>query len=256
MKQQEIALLEFDEKVTAMMSPEDFSASAPKGLPERCVVAFSRTSVEEIAQKYGAQRISQVSSCTCTLPIYALDYEGVRIALTVGFLGSAGVAAQIEELVSGGAKKIVACGAAGTLTPNPLGALVIPTAAVRDEGASFHYAPPSYEIEADMEVAEHIADTLSELHLPHITGKTWTTDAFYRDTEDKVALRRKQGCITVEMECSAMIAVSRFRGAKFGQILYCGDDLSGDGYDSRNFHEAKEVRRNLVEYALKCVKEL
>ena len=255
MEQKKIALLEFDENKTAKMRPEDFS-TAPKGLPERCVIAFSHTSVEEIANKYGATVIGQISSCTCRLPIYALDMDGTRIALTIGFLGSAGVAGQIEELVSGGAKKIIACGAAGTLTPKPLGALVIPSAAVRDEGASFHYAPPSYEIQADTEVLEHIAKTLSELGLPHVTGKTWTTDAFYRETEEKVSLRRMQGCVTVEMECSAMIAVSLFRGIRFGQILYCGDDLSGDGYDSRNFHEAKEVRRNLIEYALKCVKDL
>ena len=255
MEQNKIALLEFDKNSTAKLRPEDFSNST-KGLPERCVVAFSRTSVEEIAKKYGATVISQTSSCTCTCPIYALNYEGIQIALTVGFLGSAGAAIQLEELISGGVKKIIACGSAGMLTTNPLGALVIPNAAVRDEGASFHYAPPSYEIQANTQVVAHIAKTLSALNLPHITGKTWTTDAFYRETEEKVALRRKQGCVTVEMECSAMIAVAHFRGAKFGQILYCGDDLSGDGYDSRNFWEAKEVRRNLVEYALKCVKDL
>lgn len=255
MKQKEIALLEFDENVKSKMRPEDFQAT-PKGLPERCVVAFSHSSVEEIAKKYGAPVISQFSSCTCTLPIYSIDYEGTQIALITGFLGSAGVTAQIEELVSGGAKKIIACGSAGTLTPNPLGALVIPNTAIRDEGASFHYVPPSYEIQADAEVVRHIENTLSALVLPHITGKTWTTDAFYRETEDKVALRRSQGCITVEMECATMIAVARFRGAKFGQILYCGDDLSGDGYDSRNFYMAQNVRRNLIEYALKCIKEL
>ena len=255
MEQKKIALLEFDKNSTEKLRPEDFQTS-PKDLPERCVVAFSRTSVEEIAKKYGATVISQTSTCTCTCPIYALNYEGIQIALTVGFLGSAGAAVQLEELISGGVKKIIACGSAGSLLTNPLGALVIPDAAVRDEGTSFHYAPPSYEIQADAEVIKHIADTLSELGLPHITGKTWTTDALYRETEETIALRRKQGCVTVEMECSAMIAAARFRGAKFGQILYCGDDLSGDGYDSRNFWEAKEVRRNLVEYALKCVKDL
>lgn len=255
MEQKKIPLLEFDKTLTEKMRPADFP-SMPKNLPERCVIAFSKTSVEEVAKKYGATVIGQISSCTCTLPVYALDICGTRIALTVGFLGSAGVAAQVEELISGGVKKIIACGSAGSLTSNPLGALVIPHAAVRDEGASFHYASPSYEIQADIEVVEHIANTLSELGLPHITGKTWTTDALYRETEEKVALRRMQGCVTVEMECSAMIAVARFRGAKFGQILYCGDDLSGDGYDSRNFYEAKDVRRNLIEYALKCVKDL
>lgn len=255
MKEERIALFEYDENKRAKCTPEHFSTT-PKNLPERCVIAFSSTSVGEIAQKYGAERVSAISSCTCTLPIYALDFQGVRIALVAGFLGSAGVAGQIEELCAAGVKKIVACGSCGSLTPQPLGALVIPDRAVRDEGASFHYAPPSYEIEADTGVAAHIAETLRSLTLPYVLGKTWTTDAFYRETEDKIALRRAQGCLTVEMECSAMIAVARFRGIQFGQILYCGDDLSGTEYDSRNFHEAKEVRRNLVEYALHCVKDL
>lgn len=255
MKQEEIALLEFDENRAAKVRPEYFD-TVPKGLPERCVVAFSKTSVETIARKYGAVRISEINSCTCTLPIYALDYEGTQIALTVGFLGSAGAAGQLEELIAGGVKKIVACGAAGTLTPKPLGALVVPTSAVRDEGASFHYAPPSYEIAADPDTAAHIMSTLKSLGLPLAAGKTWTTDSMYRETEEKIALRKAQGCITVEMECAAMIAVSRFCGAKFGQILYCGDDLSGDEYDDRNFSSAEEVRKLLVEYALKCVKEL
>lgn len=255
MKQQKIPLLEFDENKTAKMSPADFPVT-PKNLPSRCVVAFSHTSVEEIAKKYNAEIISYFGSCTCVLPIYAIDFEGERIALVAGFLGSAGAAGQIEELISGGVEKIVACGAAGCLTPQPLGALVIPDRAVRDEGASFHYAPPSYEIEADMDVVKSIAQTLQGIGLPHVVGKTWTTDAFYRETKDKIALRRSQNCITVEMECSAMISVTRFRGAKFGQILYCGDDLSGEGYDSRSFYEAKEVRRNLIEYAMKCVTNL
>lgn len=255
MEQKKIPLFEFDKALTEKIHPADFPTK-PRDLPERCVIAFSRTSVEEVAEKYGATVVSRIPSCTCTLPIYVLEFSGTRIALTVGFLGSAGIAAQMEEMISGGAKKIIACGSAGTLTPKPFGALVIPHAAVRDEGTSFHYAPPSYEIQADSEVVAHIANTLSELGLPHITGKTWTTDAFYRETEEKVALRRMQGCVTVEMECSAMIAVARFRGIKFGQILYCGDDLSGDGYDTRKFFEAKEVRRNLIEYALQCVKNL
>ena len=255
MERREIPLLEFDENREGKVRPEYFE-STPKNLPERCVIAFSKSSVQTIAEKYGAAVISEMSSCTVNLPIYGIDIDGVKIALTTGFLGSAGVAAQIHELCAGGVRKIIACGSAGTLTPKPLGALVIPDCAVRDEGASFHYAPPSYDIQADADVVKHIENTLTELGLPHVTGKTWTTDAIYRETEDKIALRRSQGCLTVEMECSAMIAASRFLNAKFGQILYCGDDLSGEGYDSRHFAHATDVRRNLIEYALACVKHL
>ncbi|MDE6586539.1 MAG: nucleoside phosphorylase [Clostridia bacterium] len=253
MQKKEIPLMEFDSK-EGKARPEHFDSNT-KNLPERCVIAFSKTSVQEKAEEYGARQISEISSCTCNLPIYEIDIDGVKIALVAGFIGSAGAVAEIHELCAAGVRKIIACGSSGTLTPQPLGALVIPDSAVRDEGASFHYAPPSYEIEADADVVKHVEKTLTKLGLPHVTGKTWTTDAFYRETEDKVALRRSQGCLTVEMECSAMIAASRFLGAKFGQILYCGDDLSGEGYDSRNFTRA-DVRHHLIDYSLECVKGL
>lgn len=254
MDRKELPLFEFDGK-EGKVRPDHY-VSTPKNLPERCVIAFSKSSVKAIAEKYGAAVIAEKPSCTVNLPIYEVNIDGVKIALTTGFLGSAGSSNQIYELCAAGVKKIIACGAAGTLTDKPLGALVIPDCAVRDEGASYHYAPPSYEIKADAWVVEHIGNVLTKLGLPHVAGKTWTTDAFYRETEDKIALRRSQGCLTVEMECSAMIAVSRFLNAKFGQILYCGDDLSGTDYDTRHFAHADDVRRNLVEYALKCVKDL
>ena len=253
MERKDIPLLEFDEKEGKAL-PQHYN-SVPKNLPERCVIAFSKTSVQAIAEKYGATQISEMHSCTVYLPIYEVDLDGVKIALICGFLGSAGASGQIHELYAGGVRKIIACGSAGTLTPNPLGALVVPNCAVRDEGASYHYAPPSYEIEADGEVVKHIENTLAKLGLPHKTGKTWTTDAFYRETEDKIALRRSQGCITVEMECSAMLAVSQFLNIKFGQILYCGDDLSGAEYDTRDFTKAG-VRNHLIDYALQCAKTL
>lgn len=254
MERREIPLLEFDEK-EGKARPDHY-VSTPKNLPERCVLGFSKSSVKYIAEKYGAVQISEMPSCTVNIPIYEVNFAGVKIALATGFIGSANAATQIHEFYAAGVRKVIACGAAGTLTPKPLGALVIPNCAVRDEGASFHYAPPSYEIEADGQVVKHIEKTLSKLGLPHISGKTWTTDAFYRETEDKIALRRSQGCLTVEMECSAMIAVSQFLNIKFGQILYCGDDLSGEAYDTRNFSHADDVRRGLIEYALQCVKTL
>ena len=255
MKKESIALLEFDKNKKSKFSPECFDTT-PKNLPKKCVIAFSYQSVEKLAKKYGVNRYCGICSCTCDLPCYVIDYEGEKIVVTTGFLGSAGAAAQIEELYAGGVRKIVACGSCGTLLSNPLGALVVPNCALRDEGASFHYAPPSYEIDADIKVAESIGNTLKSMGLPYVYGKTWTTDGLYRETEEKILLRQNQGCITVEMECAAMIAVSKFRGIEFGQILYCGDDLSKQDYDHRNFYNAQQVRDDLLEYALKCVRNL
>jgi uridine phosphorylase len=49
-----------------------------------------------------------------------------------------------------GCCKFIACGSSGTLRPETVvGHAIIVTSAVRDEGASYHYLPPSREVEAD-----------------------------------------------------------------------------------------------------------
>jgi purine-nucleoside phosphorylase len=81
--------------------------------------------------------------------------------------------------------------------------------------------------------------------LPYLVGKTWTTEAPYRETRDKVDLRRREGCLTVEMEASALMAVAQFRNVVLGQVLYGGDDLSGDEWDHRDWQSRSGVRENL-----------
>ena len=76
-------------------------------------------------------------------------------------------------------------------------------------------------------------ETLEAHHVPYVPGKTWTTDALYRETRGKVERRVAEGCLTVEMEAAAFFAVAAFRGVTFGQLLYAGDDLSGDAWDQR-----------------------
>ncbi|MFP4457290.1 MAG: uridine phosphorylase, partial [Clostridia bacterium] len=124
----------------------------------------------------------------------------------------------------------------------------------RDEGASYHYLPPSREVEMDLEVYNHIKNELSKRGIPHKTSKTWTTDAIFRETRDKVNLRISEGCMTVDMEAAAFFAVAKFRGVKLGQILYCGDDLSAEEWDGRKWKN-KNVRKNLVELSMDiCLK--
>ena len=65
---------------------------------------------------------------------------------------------------------------------------------------------------------------------------TWSTDGFYRETKEKVAYRKKEGCSVVEMECSALAACSAFREATWGMILYTADSLANvEQYDERNW---------------------
>jgi uridine phosphorylase len=152
----------------------------------------------------------------------------------------------LEETVALGGRKFIAIGGAGVLVPEiAVGHLVVPVAAVRDEGTSYHYLPPGREVSPDRRSVQAIEITLKEAGLAYLTGKTWTTDAIYRETVDKINRRKEEGCLVVEMEAATFFAVAVFRGVQFGQILYGGDDLSGEKWDARRHWTRHQIREQL-----------
>ena len=91
---------------------------------------------------------------------------------------------------------------------------------------------------------------MTERKAAYIKAKTWTTDAFYRETLRKIELRKNEGCVTVEMETAAFIAASQYNNVDFGQILYAGDSLAGDEWDKREWHARNEIREFVLRLAL------
>ncbi len=55
-----------------------------------------------------------------------------------------------------------------------------------------------------------LVNRLEKSGLPYQVGKTWTTDAPYRETPGKVLKRKAEGCLTVEMESAGLIAVAQY----------------------------------------------
>ena len=75
----------------------------------------------------------------------------------------------------------------------------------------------------------------------HTKGKVWTTDALFRETRSKVDKRKDSGCICVDMECSAMSAVSKFRNKDFFQFFYAADNLDSDKWDKRSLSNKSKL---------------
>ena len=151
----------------------------------------------------------------------------------------------------------MACGSAGVLRSDiAVGHIVVPVSAVRDEGTSYHYLPPTREVQASPEAVSAIEQVLKRYSIPYILGKTWTTDAFYRETPSKVKLRCEEGCLTVEMEAAALFAVARFRQVLLGQILCGGDDVSGEEWDARRGVERASFREKVFWLAAEACLEL
>jgi uridine phosphorylase len=162
-------------------------------------------------------------------------------------MGAPLAAALMEEVIAHGGRTFLAVGGAGSLQKNlTVGHVVIPSKALRDEGVSYHYVAPSRWIDAQPDVNSIIVSHLERLALPYVIGPTWTTDAFYRETPIKVDRRRQEGCLTVEMETAAFLAVAQLRGVRFGQILYSADDLSGEIWDGRGWYSRASLREQLT----------
>ncbi len=257
-----IPLLEFDPDPVAMIEPSNhfgFDQRERPEMPEAAVACFFGDAVERIAAETAAETVVHIVAEHGRTPVYVTRHPatGASFAFYQAGLGAPLAAGLLEEVIDYGCRTIVACGGCGALDPGlALGHVVVVAEALRDEGTSFHYLPPSRTVRADPDVVRVLSKTLERRHVPHTTGMTWTTDAYYRETRGKVARRREEGCITVEMEASALLAVAAFRRIRLGQVLYAGDTLAGEVWDHRDWVKAHDVREQVFWLAAEAAVEL
>lgn len=241
-------ILEYDPEPEAVIHATRLLDQAD--VPECCVITFFRDLVERMAADGRLRPTHALRAEDGTNTIYEMAVDGRRIAVAHCKVGGPQAAAMLEETAALGCRRFVACGGAGVLRKDiAVGHLIVPVAAVRDEGTSYHYLPPSREVALDPAAVRAVCDTLDAAGVPYLAGKTWTTDAFYRETPAKVERRRGEGCLTVEMECASFAAAARFRGLMFAQILYGGDDLSGVTWDSRRWQSRDDIREGVFRLA-------
>ena len=249
MLQKDFPILEYDGDKKAYIRPEIFIK--PIDISERAVFCFFMDAIEKVLTEYPHKVVTHMKGEGLSFPVYELEYKNERIALVQSIPGAPCAAAHIEEMTAFGCRKYIACGGCGVLQKDiAVGHLMIPVSAVRDEGTSYHYVAPSREIVMNERVVGVIEDTLTENKVPYIKAKTWTTDAFYRETPGKIQLRKEEGCVTVEMETSAFIAVAEYNQVDFGQILYAGDSLAGEVWDGRTWTERADIREFVLKLAM------
>lgn len=230
----EIPILEFDTEQTAVIDPAHENLDLK--LPKKCVFAFLGGYIEDYAARTDARQVSIFISATKHYPIYITTYKGEEIVLCQAPVGAAAAAQILDWLIGYGVSQIISAGSCGSLEPFPESTFLVPKKALRDEGTSYHYAPPSRFIETNERARHAIEETVLEHGMKYQEVITWSTDGFFRETKEKVAYRKSEGCSVVEMECSALAAVSAFRGATWGMILYTADSLADvEKYDMRSW---------------------
>lgn len=198
-----------------------------------CIVTFSNIIEDYVLKNYDVEQCSSYKMVTGTFPIYKINYNDKVFAFYKTFLGapaSVGILEDVTEVID--TNKFVMFGGSGCLNKEiARGKIMIPTESYRDEGTSYHYKEPSDYI--TNKNANKVAEFMESQNLPYILGKNWTTDSFYRETENNIAKRKADGCISVEMECSAMQAVCDFRELELYYFLTSGDLLDAPTWDER-----------------------
>jgi uridine phosphorylase len=138
------------------------------------------------------------------------EHAGITIGIVGLAVGAPFAVLVAEQLFASGCKLLLSVTSAGQIKPvGPTPYFVLIDRALRDEGTSHHYLPPSTFCEADPALADRAYQALSALSVPVHRGTTWTTDAPYRETEDAIAAARVHGALAVEMEAAALYAFAR-----------------------------------------------
>lgn len=237
----------------ALFSPSDTTKKI-ENFPEICVSTFSDNIIQKFSSLDNVEQIAELCSANGTLPVYQINYKNTAIAFYRSMVGAPACAACFEEIIAMGAKKFVLFGSCGVLDDDKVkDNIIIPVSAVRDEGTSYHYIIPSPEIEADAHSVQILERVLSSCGYPYVKGKTWTSDAIYRETLPLIQERRQEGCLVVEMECASMLAVAKYRHIPFIQFLFGADNLSSDTWEIRdlNLHGLNNAEKYMV-LAFEC----
>lgn len=224
--------IRFDDS-PAILNPTD-TTQPVEGFPETVLITFQRQTVEALRRLCPAAEVVSTLGDSFVSPVYRFDWQGRTLGLFLSTVGGPAAAGLAEEVWVKGARTLLVFGSCGALVPSlTAGHLIVPDAAYRDEGTSCHYLPVSDYVE--IPTAPRLGLIFDELGLPYVRGKTWTTDAIYRETENKAAARRAEGCLTVEMECASLMAAGQFRGRQVYQFLYAEDSLAGRVWEGRTW---------------------
>ena len=200
-------LTEFDANRQAIINPEALHEPL-EGFPKIAVSCFSRLTFQRMLEMFPHELIYEISMANVAIPIYKLVIDDNELAIFNAPVGASACVGILEDIFVLGADKLVLFGTCGVLDEDiKETSIIIPSHALRDEGTSFHY------VEASDEIA---------------------VNGIFRETNGKLKARKSAGAICVDMECSAVAALAKFRGVDICHFFYAADHLSEGNWDARN----------------------
>jgi uridine phosphorylase len=173
--------------------------------------------------------------------LYRWTAGGAELGVVGGTVGAPFAVLVAEELFASGCEALVSISSAGLVgaSARPPFFVVIERA-LRDEGTSYHYLPPSRFAEADPALARAVARALAGASTPVVLGASWTTDAPFRESASAISARQAEGIVSVEMEAAALLALGRALGRPVACLAHVTnamatrpDDFEKGGHDGQ-----------------------
>jgi uridine phosphorylase len=170
-------------------------------------------------------------------PCYHTQLDSFTLAgRTVGIIGCA-VGAPFavliaEELFACGCRLLLSLTSAGQITDcGPPPYFVVIDRALRDEGTSYHYAPPSEYSDGNPQLVDLAREALKQEKQRVVVGSSWTTDAPFRETAEAIRSAQAKGVLAVEMEAAALHAFARTSGAKVLCLAHVTNTMGRAAHD-------------------------
>ena len=222
------------------------------------IMTFSHRIISLLLEMNLIELISEdgIRSISENYPVYRFIGTNIGIVRTsIGAPIASVLIAEVAEIYA--CRKAIIFGTCGALDKNiEATALIVPSACYRDEGTSYHYMEPSDYV--DVKNYKKVCKYFDEANIKYVVGKSWTTDAFFRETDIEMKKRKEEGCIVVEMELSAIEAVTRYHGIEVYPFLYRADNLDSENWDkgSRDSLLPKDKRLEIVNVAYYLAKKV
>ena len=251
-------LLEEFEDVAAVIEPTDRQIIDKGEVCETIILSFNGEILKRLIESEAVYPGGYLKSINGQHPWYIYRQGPSKLAVMLAPIGAPMIVGQLEELAARGFKNFIILGSCGVLDRSiEADKIILPAAALRDEGTSYHYAPPGDEVAYDESLLIELEAIFDKHNIEHIRTKAWTTDAFYRETPDKVKRRLAAGAQVVDMEASAIMAWSQFRKTKVYQFFYTADyvDHHNRIWDARHEERTADAM-TFFTIALTIAKEL
>lgn len=164
------------------------------------------------------------------------------LAVFLSHFGAPAAVMLAEALIASGVKRLIVLGEAGSLSPElQPSCVLLPIHAIREEGTSYHYLPADCKAKPSRRLFANLKTLLHGAEVQYKVGGVWTTDAPFRETPDKVTRFSSRGVLGVEMECSALFTVAKYRKASSAALLVISDTLY-DGVWKPYFEDSTFLR--------------